>query len=184
MLKQITILAVAMALASFDVEAKRVGGGRSSGAQRPAAAKQAPQEEDTKASISIRAPRVNVSAPSRSVAPQAPAAAPAVVTVPAAAAASGAAAAPAATDPEALRLENEQKLLRAAQEDEKRRELEEKRAAAIAAYEKEQAEERQRMIKVAQQREAARLKNVRESQCQFKPVMTDDDIARCRAVYR
>ena len=28
------------------------------------------------------------------------------------------------------------------------------------------------------------LRLVRETRCQFKPVMTDDDIARCREVYR
>ena len=90
----------------------------------------------------------------------------------------------AAADPDMLRRENEQMLLRAAEEDEKRRQLEEERAEAIAAYEKEQAEERRRLARVAQEREAHRLKLVRESRCQFKPVMTDDDIARCRDVYR
>jgi hypothetical protein len=87
-------------------------------------------------------------------------------------------------DPDAVRRENEQKLLRAAQEDDRRRELEEKRAEAVATYEKEQAEERRRQAKTTKEREAHRLRLVRETRCQFKPVMTDDDIARCREVYR
>jgi hypothetical protein len=167
MLKQITIVAIALAVTTFEVEAKRVGGSRSSGAQRPATVKQVPKEqnnhkdEDAKASFSIRAPRMQVSSPATAMPSHAPAA-----------------------DPDAVRRQSEQMLLRAAEEDEKRRELEEKRAEAIAAYEKEQAEERRRLARAAQEREAHRLKLVRESRCQFKPVMTDDDIARCREVYR
>lgn len=177
------------AFAVTDVEAKRVGGGKTSGASRPAAtaAKPTPKvdEPDASASSSIRVPRVRVSSrSSSSSASSAAAAQPASGAVPAAAAGAAAGSAMAAPDPDAQRRQNEERLLRAAEEEEKRRALEDKRSAAIAAYEKEQQETRARDAKLTQEKEAHRQKLVRESRCQFKPVMTDDDIARCNAIYR
>jgi hypothetical protein len=78
---------------------------------------------------------------------------------------------------EARRIENDQKLARAAAE-------EEKRLAAVRAYEREQAELEKRLAREKQEREALRARALLETQCQFKPVMSDEDIARCRAVYR
>jgi hypothetical protein len=81
-------------------------------------------------------------------------------------------------------MENEQKLLRASEEEEKRRALDQKRALAITAYEEEQAEQRKVMERERAERNAQRARVSHESQCQFKPVMTDDDMAKCRAIYR
>jgi hypothetical protein len=87
------------------------------------------------------------------------------------------AATPAATDVEARRKENDEKLARAAAE-------EEKRLAAIKVYEREQAEREKQFAREKAERDAQRARAALESQCQFKPVMTDEDIARCRALYR
>jgi hypothetical protein len=84
---------------------------------------------------------------------------------------------PAAAEAEARRIENDQKLARAAAQ-------EEKRLAAVKAYEREQAELEKRLAREKQERDAVRARAVAESQCQFKPVMSDEDIARCRAIYR
>jgi hypothetical protein len=91
------------------------------------------------------------------------------------------AAAPAAVgalDPtaEARRKENEEKLARAVAE-------EEKRIAAIKAHEQEQAERQKQLAKEKEARDAVRARAVYESQCQFKSVMTDEEIARCRSVH-
>jgi hypothetical protein len=91
------------------------------------------------------------------------------------------AAAPAAVgavDPtaEARRKENEEKLARAVAE-------EEKRLAAIKAHEQEQAERQKQLAKEKEARDAVRARAVYESQCQFKSVMTDEEIARCRSVH-
>lgn len=59
-----------------------------------------------------------------------------------------------------------------------------KQAAIIEAYEREQAERRMRLAREKQAREAQRARAAYESQCQFKPVMSDEDLARCRTVYR
>jgi hypothetical protein len=83
-----------------------------------------------------------------------------------------------------MRRRNEEKLLRAAEEEEKRRALDAKRAAAIAAYEQEQADRQKQLLKERQARDAQRAKVARESECQFKPVMTEDDITKCRSIYK
>jgi hypothetical protein len=108
-------------------------------------------------------------------APAAEAQSPAQKAAPAAIPAAAAAATDAAS--EARRIENDQKLARAAAE-------EERRAAAIRAYEQEQAEQQKRLAREKEARDAQRARAVHEGQCQFKPVMTDEDIARCRAVYK
>ena len=78
---------------------------------------------------------------------------------------------------EARRMENEQKLARAALE-------EEKRVAAIKAFEQEQAEREKQVARDKQVRELQRAAQEHEAQCQFKAVMSDEDIARCRPLYR
>jgi hypothetical protein len=89
------------------------------------------------------------------------------------------AAAAAAPDPgiEARRKENAEKLARAVAE-------EERRAAAIKAYEQEQAEQQTRLAREKEVRDAHRARATYESQCEFKAVMSDEDIARCRSVFR
>ena len=73
--------------------------------------------------------------------------------------------------------EAEEKLARAAEE-------EEKRAAVLKAYEEEQAERQKQLAKEKEERDARRARAAYEAQCQFKPVMTDEDIARCRSIHR
>ena len=80
-------------------------------------------------------------------------------------------------DAEARRRQNEEKLARAAAE-------EEKRIAALKAFEQEQAEREKQLAREKQALEAKRAAPPETIQCQFKAVMSDDDIARCRAVYR
>jgi hypothetical protein len=197
MLKQklITAAFLGLALGMTEPEAKRVGGGRTSGATRPAATKPAPKDDKAtqkmeepatgSASINIRVPRVTPQTSGQSPAQTGP------VLVPAAAATAAAVAATAATaaaapelDAEARRKQNEERLARAAEEEARRRAIEEKRAAAIAAYEQEEEQRQNQRLKEKQARDAQRAKAVHESQCQFKPVMSDDDMARCRSVYK
>jgi hypothetical protein len=73
--------------------------------------------------------------------------------------------------------ENEEKLARAAAD-------EAKRAAVIKAYEDEQAERLKQLAREKEEREARRTRAVYEASCQFKSVMSDDDIARCKAIHR
>jgi hypothetical protein len=73
--------------------------------------------------------------------------------------------------------EAEDKLARAAEE-------EAKRAAVLKAYEEEQAERQKQLAKEKQERDALRARAAYEAQCQFKSVMSDEDIARCRSIHR
>jgi hypothetical protein len=73
--------------------------------------------------------------------------------------------------------EAEDKLKRAAEE-------EEKRAAVLKAYEEEQAERQKQLAREKEERDARRARAAYEAQCQFKSVMTDEDIARCRSIHR
>src|SRR3954453_21621591 len=73
--------------------------------------------------------------------------------------------------------EAEEKLARAAEE-------EEKRAAVLKAYEEEQAERQKQLAKEKEERDALRARAAYESQCQFKSVMSDEDIARCRSIHK
>jgi hypothetical protein len=81
------------------------------------------------------------------------------------------------SDVQARIRENEEKLARAAAE-------EAKRAAVIKAYEDEQAERMKQLAREKEERDARRARAAYESQCQFKSVMSDEDIARCKAVHR
>ena len=91
----------------------------------------------------------------------------------------GATPAAAATDAatQARMKEAEDKLARAAEE-------EAKRAAVLKAYEEEQAERQKQLAKEKEERDARRARAAYEAQCQFKSVMTDEDIARCRSIHR
>jgi hypothetical protein len=80
-------------------------------------------------------------------------------------------------DAEARRRENEQKLARAAAE-------EDKRIAALKAFEQEQAEREKQLAREKQALEAKRANPPDTTPCHYKAVMSDEDIARCRAVYR
>ena len=73
--------------------------------------------------------------------------------------------------------EAEDKLARAADE-------EEKRAAVLKAYEEEQAERQKQLAREKEERDARRARTAYEAQCQFKSVMSDEDIARCRSIHR
>jgi len=73
--------------------------------------------------------------------------------------------------------EAEDKLARAAEE-------EEKRAAVLKAYEEEQAERQKQLAREKEERDARRARAAYEAQCQFKSVMSDEDIARCRSIHK
>jgi TolA-binding protein len=122
------------------------------------------------------------------VAAQTTAPAPAAKTVPPAPAAQPATPAPGAktvTTPAAEQSpdvaarikENEDKLARAAAE-------EAKRAAVIKAYEDEQDARLKQLAREKEERDARRARAAYEAGCQFKSVMSDDDIARCKAIHR
>jgi TolA-binding protein len=122
------------------------------------------------------------------VAAQTTAPAPAAKTVPPAPAAQPATPAPGAktvTTPAAEQSpdvaarikENEDKLARAAAE-------EAKRAAVIKAYEDEQDARLKQLAREKEERDARRARATYEAGCQFKSVMSDDDIARCKAIHR
>jgi hypothetical protein len=87
-------------------------------------------------------------------------------------------------DVEMRRKQNEEMLSRAATEEAQQRALEEKRTAAIAAYEREHAAYERKLVREKQEREARLAREAREGQCVFKSVMSDDDLARCKAAYR
>ena len=90
------------------------------------------------------------------------------------------AAAPAATPDAATQArmkEAEEKLARAAEE-------EAKRAAVLKAYEEEQAQRQKQLAQEKAERDALRARAAYEAQCEFKSVMTDEDIARCRSIHR
>jgi hypothetical protein len=190
MLKQKELLIaalLALALGVPEAEAKRLGGGRSSGASHPAATKSTAKEEkpakktegpeSSEPAINVRLNRGSSSGqPANNVAPAGSGTATAVVPAAAAAGAVSAVASPAA-DLEAQRKENQAKLARAAAE-------EAKRARIIKAYEEEQAERERQLAREKQERDARRARAAHESQCQFKPVMSDEDIERCRAIYK
>ena len=91
----------------------------------------------------------------------------------------GATPAAAATDAatQARIKEAEDKLARAAEE-------EAKRAAVLKAYEEEQAERQKQLAREKEERDARRARAAYEAQCQFKSVMSDEDIARCRSIHR
>ena len=73
--------------------------------------------------------------------------------------------------------ENEDKLARAAAE-------EAKRAAVIKAYEDEQDARLRQLAREKEERDARRARAAYEAGCQFTSVMSDDDIARCKAIHR
>ena len=73
--------------------------------------------------------------------------------------------------------ENEEKLAKAAAE-------EAKRAAVIKAYEDEQDARLKQLAREKEERDARRARAAYEAGCQFKSVMSDDDIARCKAIHR
>ena len=59
------------------------------------------------------------------------------------------------------------------------------RAAALLSWDREQAQMQERMLKETQAREALRrAKRGNRGDCQFKPVMSDDEMAKCRAAAR
>jgi TolA-binding protein len=122
------------------------------------------------------------------VAAQTTAPAPAAKTVPPAPAAQPATPAPGAKtvptpaadqspDVAARIKENEDKLARAAAE-------EAKRAAVIKAYEDEQEARLKQLAREKEERDARRARATYEAGCTFKSVMSDEDIARCRAIHR
>jgi len=47
-----------------------------------------------------------------------------------------------------------------------------------------EAEEKRRLAKLEQEKEAKRQRALREAQCVIKPVMTNDEIAKCSQAYR
>jgi hypothetical protein len=86
-------------------------------------------------------------------------------------------------DAEARRVQNEEMLKRALAEEEKNREVEEKRAAALAAREQADLQREKQLARDKQERAAIREQELRLAECHFKGVMSDADIARCRAAY-
>jgi len=56
--------------------------------------------------------------------------------------------------------------------------------AALAAREKREKQEQQKRAALERVREQKREEQARQAQCVIKPVMTDDDLARCREARR
>jgi hypothetical protein len=83
-----------------------------------------------------------------------------------------------------LRQQSEEKLRRAIEQEEKEKAAEAKRAAQEAGRAKSEAEEKSRLDRLEQEKEAKREREKREAQCVVKPVMTDDEIEKCRRAYR
>jgi hypothetical protein len=83
----------------------------------------------------------------------------------------------AAQDAEVRRKQNEETLARAAAE-------EEKRLAALKVFEEAQAEREKELARERRAAEAKRAAPLEVVECHFKAVMSDEDLARCRAVYR
>jgi colicin import membrane protein len=166
--------------------AKRAGGGKDSGTERPAATsakKKGDEEVQTKRSSG---PAISINRTSQGAPSQPSAVVPAVAGV-AAGAALATAARSSATAPadatEAARKQGEEKLKKAIEEEEKAKAAEAKRDAALAEREKQEAEERKRIARVEAEKKAKAEKEKREAACQFKPVMSDEDIANCRTAY-
>jgi hypothetical protein len=87
---------------------------------------------------------------------------------------------PAGPSPEQLRKESEEKLQQAIESEKKREEEDKKRRAAQAEHEKRVAAEARRVALLEQQKAAADARRAREALCEVKPVMSDDDIQKCR----
>ena len=73
----------------------------------------------------------------------------------------------------------EEKLQKAIAEEEKQKAAE----AAEADKKKREAAEQRARDRAEEEKKAKAKREALERQCQFKPVMTDDDIAKCRAAY-
>mgnify|MGYP001205394490 CR=1 FL=1 len=78
---------------------------------------------------------------------------------------------------ELRRKQNEETLARAAAG-------EEKRLAALKVFEEAQAERERELARERRAAEAKRAAPTELVECHFKAVMSDEDLARCRAVYR
>ena len=87
-------------------------------------------------------------------------------------------------DTDEIRRRNEERLRNATEQEEKRKAEEEKRTAALAEAQRSAAEEKRRLAKLEQEKKAKLEKEQRERQCVFKPVMSDEEIAKCRTAYR
>ena len=89
----------------------------------------------------------------------------------------------AVASPDEVRKAGEAKLKQAIEEEEKAKAAEEKKNAMLADRDKQEAEEKRKVAKLEAEKKAKAEKERRESLCQFKPVMTDQDISNCRAAY-
>lgn len=76
------------------------------------------------------------------------------------------------------RLDDEAKMRKADQERKEKERLE----AALEALKKREAQEAQKRAAFERAREQKRRQQERQAQCVIKPVMSDDDIAKCREV--
>jgi Skp family chaperone for outer membrane proteins len=191
------VAAIFLAATAAESEAKRVGGGRTAGASKPASTASSAKKPDDRPVESRSAgsgPTLRTSSSPSSQQPQ-----PSVAPAAAAGALAGtvAGSAVAAADPEARKQQDElarkrQEELAALQkrfDDEaklRRMDAEQKRAdeAARIADEarKREQQEAQKRAALERDKEARRARAEREAQCQIRPVMTDEDIAKCRAL--
>ena len=89
-----------------------------------------------------------------------------------------------AADDEELRRRSEDNLRRQAEADEKIRLEKEKRAAAIAAWEEYQARQRALLEKERAEKQARNRARESANPCVYKPVMSDEDLERCRQASR
>jgi hypothetical protein len=186
-----------------ESDAKRVGGGKTVGANKPSSVSKAKKPDETPAnetaaqsrSMNIT-PRISTSSgspaqPQRSAVPAAAVGAAAGV---AAGTLAGTAAASADSDArkrqeEATR-KRQQELAALQQrfdEEVKLRKAEDERMkaeaaakAAEAARKKQEQREAQRLAALESEKKAKRERAERDAQCQIKPVMSDDEIAKCR----
>ena len=89
-----------------------------------------------------------------------------------------------AVDDEELRRRSDDNLRRQAEADEKIRLEKEKRAAAIAAWEEYQARQRALLEKERAEKQARNRARESANPCVYKPVMSDEDLERCRQASR
>lgn len=158
-------------------EAKRFGGGKSSGINATPSKKAHDNEDESSESKGGPAVSIRLSRPGGSGASTESTA------MPVGAAGFGVAADSA--DAKALSPEEAMEIRKKQAQDElrARKEMEE-RKAALAEMKKREKQEAERLALINNEKEADAQRKARESLCVIKPVMTDADISLCREVWR
>ncbi len=206
MTRKTLLVAVATAFLvtlAAESDAKRVGGGKTVGTSKPSSVSKTKKSDETPTDETATKSRSmnitpRISTPSGSPAQPQRSAIPAAAVGAAAGVAAGtlAGSAPASADADAnkrqeeatrKRLQELAALQRRFDDEVKLRKLEDERMkaeaaakATEAARKKREQQEAQRLAALEGQKKAKRERAEREAQCQIKPVMSDDEIAKCR----